>query len=158
MINPSKLPLLSRYLFVSAIFIFWLIAVPNFNGRATADDRNDALQAAQNVNSELDANNLNQIYDHSCDLIRSQVTKAAFVSQLSISRSTFGGASKTSSTIMESNNLDPASHRPVRQFRFLVQYPAALVYEDLTMFKDTSDAWKLCGIYFYPAPPGAASE
>jgi hypothetical protein len=135
--------------FISALGLLTLVTRV-----ARADDAQEATQAAKRFNSELDANHINQIYDNFAGkFARSKMpNKDAFVSQLSVLRSTLGGAALSRTTVLEQSAPDPGTHQLLYSIRYKAAFPAATVYQDLTLIKENPGGWKLYGIYFNPVP------
>jgi Protein of unknown function (DUF4019) len=115
-------------------------------------DADDAKQAAKTFNAEFDANRMNQVYDDFAgQFARSLLTKAAFVSNLTVYRSNFGGGATKRTTIQEQFGKTPDG-KDLFSIRYQVVFPNATVYEDLTMMKEAPGGWKMYGIFFNPVP------
>jgi hypothetical protein len=127
--------------------------VPFYSVTASADDSSDAVSAARVFNSDFDADKINELYNvFAGQLVRSMVTKDAFVSQLSVMRSTVGGSASARTTIQTQSGTNPSTGQPMFSVRYKVQFPATLQYEDLTLIKEASGMWKLYGFYLNPVP------
>jgi hypothetical protein len=117
-----------------------------------AADDDDAKQAAKTFNAEFDANHMNQVYDDFAgQYARSLLTKAAFVSNLTVYRGNLGGGATQRTTIQEQSGKTPDG-KALFSIRYQAMFPNISVYEDLTLIKEVPGGWKMYGIYFNPIP------
>jgi hypothetical protein len=117
-----------------------------------AADYDEVKQAAKSFNAEFDSNHMNQVYDDFAgQYTRSLLTRAAFVSNLTVYRSNLGGGATQRTTIQEQSGKTPDG-KALFSIRYEAVFPNITVYEDLTLIKEVPGGWKMYGIFFNPVP------
>jgi Protein of unknown function (DUF4019) len=149
--NQIAIRRLAAYL----LFVALLAISPAVSFSADATDADGARKVAEAFDSLFDNNQARQAWTtYVSQYFRDRVTEEAFVAQLSIFRSNFGGPPTSPRQLIQTQSgTDPATGQPVYSLRYKVQFPNVQVYQDLTFIKEGASGWKLAGIFFNPVPP-----